>query len=83
MLPTLASFNGQGQLAVLFSGSPSPKSSPQSKVIALVDAETGGIVQTLSPPAMGGFGCMSQRGEFLVPTLSEDQHLDVVIFVAR
>lgn len=85
LVPIMASFGGQGELLMEFSSPPVRDPVPGGPVTALVDPETGDIVQLVAAPSplTGVLGCLSPQREFLFLRTSEDNHLEVAKFILR
>jgi len=83
LVPMQASLGGQGELLAVFT---EPATASESgPVMALVDPQTGQVLQVVAapPPTAGFLGCLSPEGAFLFVRTSKDEHLEVAKFVSR
>lgn len=85
LVPIQASYGGQGDLLVQFSEPPTQGVGQFADIFALVDPESGDLVQVLAAPpsTAGAIACLSPQREFLFLRSSKDQHLEVAKFVSR
>ena len=79
LTPHTACLSAPGQIVIHYSGGAAPKDSNQTRLIAVVDPETGKVISIYGvPPKAGVPACVTRKGEFLFTRQSKSGLLEVV-----